>query len=124
MANFGLSGCLEEAIPVARKYALLLYGQKKRVDGQPCTTLDELRYTLASTTDSSAANLPPTEDAFQQHVSRAMYQTAVWCNCHVAKPHLWDPVGGGWRIREDGSIEPVMFVKPPAPKEVRDITHL
>ncbi|KAK5932716.1 hypothetical protein CgunFtcFv8_004397 [Champsocephalus gunnari] len=106
MASFGLSGSLEEAIPVARKYALLLYGQKKREDGRPCTTLDELRYTLASTTDSSAANLPPREDAFQQHVLRAMYQTPRW------------------RLREDGSIEPVMFVKEPAPKEVRDITHL
>ena len=52
---------------MARKYALLLYGRKKREDGRPCATLDELRYTLASTTDSSAANLP-TEDAFQQHV--------------------------------------------------------
>ena len=34
--------------------------------------------------------------------------------------------GGGWRLREDGSIELVMFVKEPkeAPKEVRDITHI
>ena len=30
---------------------------------------------------------------------------------------------GLW-LREDGSIEPVMFQKAPAPKEVRDITHL
>ena len=77
MENFGLSASLEEATPVARKYALLLYGQKKREDGHPCTTLDELRYTLASTTDTAAASLPPTEDPFQQHVSRALYQTAV-----------------------------------------------
>ena len=79
MDNFRLSGNLEEAIPVARKYALLLYGQKKREDGSPCSTLDELRYTLASTTDLCAANLPPTEDAFQQHVLRAQCGvTAMW----------------------------------------------
>ena len=124
MANFGLSGSIEEAFPVARQYALLLYGQRKKENGNPCTNLDELRYTLASTTDSSAATLPPTEDAFQQHVLRALYQTAVWRHSHLAKPHLWNPVGNGWRLREDGSIEPVMFQKAPAPKEVRDITHL
>ena len=92
---------LSDPKEMARKCALLLYGQKKRDDGWPCATLDELRYTPASTTDSSAANLPPTEYAFQQHVSRAMYQTAVWCHSHMAKPHLWDPVGGGRRLRED-----------------------
>ena len=31
----GLSGSLEEALPVARRYALLLYGQKKKLDGHP-----------------------------------------------------------------------------------------
>ncbi len=43
MTKFGLSGSLEEALPVARRYALLLYGQKKKVDGHPYTNLDELR---------------------------------------------------------------------------------
>ena len=77
MTKFGLSGSLQEALPVARKYALLLYGQKKRVDGHLCTNLDELRYTLASTTDASAANLPPTEDAFQQHVESLVSNSSV-----------------------------------------------
>lgn len=124
MTRFGLSESLQEALPVARQYALLLYGQKKRVDGQLCTNLDELRYTLASTTGACSSNLPPTEDAFEQHVQRALYQTAVWRHSHLPKPKLWDPVGRGWRLREDGSVEPVMFQKEAAPKEVRDITHL
>ena len=57
----------------ARRYALLLYGKK----GQSCSTLDELRYILASTTDMSACALPPTEDAFRQHVLRAQCQAAI-----------------------------------------------
>ncbi|KAM3859233.1 uncharacterized protein ACN63O_017306 [Diretmus argenteus] len=93
MANVGLSGSLEEVIPAAGMYTLLLYAQKKREDGRPCTTLDELRYILASSTHYPAAHRPPMEDAFQQHVSRALYQTAVWRHSHVAKPHLWNPVG-------------------------------
>ena len=95
MDKFGLSKSLEEALPVARKYALLLYGKKKKEDGHPCTNLYELRYTLVSTKDPLATNLPPTEDAFQQHVLRALYQTAVWRHSHLAKPHLWNPVGRG-----------------------------
>ncbi|KAL7385157.1 hypothetical protein ABVT39_016598 [Epinephelus coioides] len=86
MVKFGLSESLEEALPVARKYALLLFGQKKNENGHPCTTLDELS--------------------------------------HLARPHLWDPDGRGWKLKEDRSIEPVMFLKAPAPKEVRDIIHL
>ena len=43
MGKFGLSESLEQALPVARKYALLLYGKKKKEGGHPCTNLDELR---------------------------------------------------------------------------------
>lgn len=124
MAKFLPSGSLKDALPVARKYALLLYGQKKKENGHPCTNLDELRHTLAFTTDSSAANPSPTEDAFQQLVLRALCQPAVWHHSHLAKPHLWNPDGRGWRLRQDGSIEPIMFQKAQAPKEARDITHL
>ena len=52
---------------------LCLYGLK----GQSCSSLDELRYKLATTTDKPAHALPPTDDAFQQHVLLAQYQTAI-----------------------------------------------
>ena len=87
-----------------------------------CTNLDELRFIIASTTDAASANLP-TEDAFEQHVQRAMYQTAIWCHSHIPNPTLWSPIDKGWIVR-DGAIEAVLFKKPPAPTEVRDITHL
>lgn len=82
------------------------------------------RYVLASTTDIPASRLPPTEDAFKQHVMRAMYQTAVWCHSHQPKPVLWNPVGKGWKLTEQGGLEPVKFEKAAAPQEVRDLTHL
>ena len=118
----GVSANLEEALPVARKYALPLYSPKKK-DSERCSTLDALRYHLASTTDMPASSLPPTEDAFKQHVWRAMYQTAIWCHSYIPKPLLWDPEGKGW-IKENGHLEPVLFTKDAAPVEVRDITHL
>ena len=52
---------LEHSVAVARSYALLLYGKK----GSDMDTLDELRYTMATTTDKSASMLPPTVDAFK-----------------------------------------------------------
>lgn len=124
LKTFGLTDRLQESLPVARQYALSLYGPKKKVKGQPCASLDELRYILASTTDMPVAHLPPTEDAFEQHVLRAMYQTAIWCHSHVPKPVLWNPVGKGWIQKDDSTLQPVLFKKEPAPKAVRDLTHL
>ena len=43
-------------------------------------------------------------DAFERHVQRAMYQTAIWCHSHFPKPLLWSPVGKGW-IVSNGAIK-------------------
>lgn len=48
--------------------------------------LDDPGYILASTSDASAAQLPPTPptaDAFKQHVLREMYQTATRRHSHL-----------------------------------------
>lgn len=68
--------------------------------------------------------LPPTEDAFKQHVLRALFQARIWLQSHVAKPEVKDPVDHGWTRRGDGSLEHKLHEKQCAPLEVRDITHL
>ncbi len=108
------------SVTVARAYALLLYGTK----GKDIDTLDALRYMLATTTDKSASMLPPTEDAFKQHVLRARYQTRIWCESHIAQQELIDPVGHGWSACVAGGITQTMSTQPSAPVEVRDLTHL
>ncbi len=120
LSKFGLSSPLESALCAARTFVLLLYGKP----GKRCNTLDELRHLLASTTDKDAAMLPPTEDAFRQHVLRARLQTSIWCHSHVPNPELDGPVGHGWTRALDGSLEYKMYEKECAPAEVRDITHL
>ena len=99
---------------------LWVYGKKTI----PCSTLDKLRYVLASTTDKSAAELPPTEDAFMQHVMKARYQVAIWCQSHIANPVLWELVGNGCKLLDGEHLEPVQYTKDVAPLEVRDLTHL
>ena len=87
------------------------------------TTLNDLRLKLASTSDKSSANLPPTEDAFLQHILRCKVQLQIWMNSHDPQPNLWNPINNGWSLQE-GSLRPVMITMPPAPEELRNITHL
>ena len=103
----------------ATQFILHVYGSKE-VD---CTSMDQLRYLMATTTDVPAAHLPPTQDAFKQHTMRARYQTSIWCQAHVPCPTLGHPVGNGWK-NDGGYLKPVMFLNEAAPTEVRDVTHL
>ena len=50
LRTFGLTDSLPETLACVRQYAFTLYGLKKTAKGQPCTSLDELRCILASTT--------------------------------------------------------------------------
>ena len=91
---------LEDSVAVARSYALLLYGKK----GSDMDILDELRYIMATTTYKSASMLPPTEDAFKQHVLRAKYQTRIRCNSHMPNKEVIEPDGHGWSACDDEGI--------------------
>ena len=122
LASFGESETLEGSLPDARQLVLALYkGQKP---ARVCTTLDELRFHLATQTDKPGSSFPPTEDAFKQHVMRAKYQVSIWTKSHQAKPNIWNPEGNGWKRNQDGNLEPVMYEGEAAPLEVRDLTHL
>ena len=105
--------------PTATKYALLLYGVK----GRSCQSLNRLCYNYACKSDTSASLFPTTDDAFEQHIRRVNYQVAIWIHSHETKPGIWNPDGNGWQLRNN-RLEPVMFERDAAPKEVRDLTHV
>ena len=109
----------ESWLAAATEFVLLMYGKK----AGKCKTLNELRYKLATTTDKPANQLPPTDDAFKQHALRAMYQSLIWCNSHLPKPHLGEPEDFGW-YRDSSGLHPILFTQDSAPAEVRDLTHL
>ena len=119
LAELGQSSDVTKGLPTATKYALLLYGVK----GRSCQSLNRLRYNYAGKSDKSASLFPPTDDAFEQHIRRVNYQVAIWTHSHEAKPDLWNSDGNGWQLRNN-KLEPVMFERDAAPKEVRDLTHL
>lgn len=103
-----------------RRFVLLMHGKKTK----NISSLNELRFVLATTTDKPASLLPPTDDAFEQHVLRAQYQVAVWCQSHIAKPENMNPVGHGWHVNAKDELRPTMYKNESAPAEVRDLTHL
>ena len=69
-------------------------------------------------------SLPPTSDAFAQHVNRAHYQTMIWkSSLSNAPPAAADPVQYAWAKKEDNKLFPVMLPDgvSPAPVEVLQI---
>lgn len=106
----------------ARHFLLMMYGVKKN-SKLISMTLDDYRFVIASTSNKSSSNLPPTENAFHQHILRCKVQVQIWVNSHVPKPSLWSPIGNGWYL-QSGILTPVKITIPPAPDELRDMTHL
>ena len=101
----------------AKNCVLLMHGKKAKKH----SSLNDLRYHLATTTDKPASELPPT---YQQHSLRARYQSIIWCQSHIAKPEIASPVGQGWHMDSVNGLQPIFFRNESAPVEVRDVTHL
>ncbi|KAG1661418.1 Ubiquitin carboxyl-terminal hydrolase 45 [Nymphon striatum] len=104
---------MDTCISLARKFVLLMYGKK----GKHMDSLNDLRFHFATTTDTPASMLPPTEDSFKQHILRAKYQTKIWCESHIANSPLISPVGHGWSSCELGGITQTKFTQDFAPVE-------
>ena len=69
LTHFGLTENVDENDDSDSRYILILYGSRRRT----CMTQDQLKYTLASTTDKSLVHLTPSKDSFRQRVLRARY---------------------------------------------------
>ena len=93
-------------------------------ESQSQTSLNELRFHFAVTTDRPALQLPPNEDAFKQHALCARYQAIVWCQSHSAKPKIPDPIGSGWYVDNINGLQPTLCKNESDPVELRNITHL
>ena len=95
---------LADSFNIAHSNALLSYGKK----GRDVDTFDELRYTMVMNTDKSSTVLPPTEDAFKEHVIHAKCHTLIWCKSHIPNEELIEPVGHSWSACDDGLVTPTM----------------
>lgn len=61
--------------------------------------------------------IPPTDDAFKQHVLRAMFQTHTWITADEPVPQALDPFMYGW-ASICGTTQPVLMLKSPVPPKL------
>lgn len=65
--------------------------------------------------------LPPTEDAFKQHLLRSLSATLVQKRAHIAAPDLPSAIMFGWKMGEK-SLEPVTMLLSPLPELAHCLT--
>ena len=114
LGNLGIS--MEEVISEATKFVAACYGSPSLTD------MTALRYSvwankmanqkLSSTPELQA--LPPTKEAFKEHVYRAHLQVAIWRAALDSDPPNLNPVHYGWSM--DGVSN--MLVPIPLPLDV------
>ena len=101
----------EDLINKLNKFTCLLYGDKTS------TNADDCRYSLFKSGKCSDDVLPPTCDGLIQHINRANFQTASWCQCLNAEVDIPSPAGNGWTLTND-ELEIVWMTRPPAPQSL------
>ena len=77
----------------------------------------DCRYSLFKSGKCSDDVLPPTCDGLVQHINRANFQTASWCQCLNAEVAIPSPVGNGWTLT-DAELEIVWMTRQPAPQSL------
>ncbi|XP_062513276.1 uncharacterized protein LOC134189062 [Corticium candelabrum] len=109
MQRLGESLTLDEhLIQLFEEFVYKTYGKES------FTNVNSLRYHLFCTATSKwYADLPPTRDAFVQHVRRSNYQAFLWKQC-LQHGAVSGPIGHGWDI-DDGDINVLWMTLPLAP---------
>lgn len=71
-----------------------LYDPKHKA-GKYHSSLNDLRFRLATTKETTLSKLPPSEASFEQHLRRASWQAKMWTHAHQPEPNIPSPVGHG-----------------------------
>ena len=85
------------------------------------TSVNSLRYQMFCSKTQNEKNLPPTQDALQQHILRANYQAAIWRRALEPKIDAPTPHGHGWKV-QNGAVDVIWMEKQHAPPEVLQVT--
>ena len=105
----------ENLIEEARKFIVSLYVVEQ------FSNLNLLREHLFVHSRSDLRTLPPTEDAFYQHVLRVLYQLIVYKNAVKSELNLPPATDYGRKII-DGKLQPVMMTKPAKPTAIKTVS--
>jgi len=84
----------------------------RQVCDNDCVDLNACRKHLFTKRNCALELLPPTSNAFVQHVKRAIFQAVfVWGECLISQPHVVDPCLWGWN-KVDNRLVPTWMTIP------------
>jgi hypothetical protein len=102
-------------IKLVEQYVMVLYSKS----AEQHQSINSLRAQLFHTKDDPC-KLPPTSDALNLHILRAMYQALVWYCAGVAKPDLPSPETCGWHV-DQGHLVPTLMELEAVPTACREL---
>ncbi|KAG1678830.1 Down syndrome cell adhesion molecule-like protein Dscam2 [Nymphon striatum] len=70
---------------------------------------------IAPTSKVDLSKLPPCRRSLLPHMKRVNYHVAQWKRCDVRKPQYPDPTTHGWKLDNQGLLEPVSHKKEDIP---------
>lgn len=105
-------------LSVLERFIVLLYDRTS-----DCTDLDSSRKQLFTKRNRTLEHLPPTSNAFEQHVKRTVFQsTHCWSYCLKQHMPVIDPGLWGWN-RQDDRWMPVWMTIPEVSEMCRELIH-
>ena len=81
---------------------------------EPSMTLNLLGYHLFCRKQAGGESLPPTYDAFYQHLLGANCKSFIW------RPLIPQPISNGWH-KENDQLLPTLMTKPPVPDTLLEL---
>src|SRR6218665_1789141 len=111
--------CLDDAtLSVLERFIIIMYDRTSE-----CIDLNTARMNLFTKKSRSLELLPPTSDAFLQHVKRSIYQAVhCWGHCLEKQVKVLDPGDWGWTKNGNGWV-PLWMTIPEVSKICRELIH-
>lgn len=98
-----------ETVQVIERFVVLMYDKTSESDA-----VNVCRKELFARKNRSIENIPPTKNALELHIKRAIYQSVhVWGNSLLSQPTFVSPLEWGWDL-DEGIWNPVWITVPQA----------
>ena len=101
---------------VLERFVVLLYDKASN-----CLDVNGARRHLFIKKARQIEHIPPTSDALQQHIKRAVYQGSyIWGQAENPTPAYPNPSEWGWK-NSDGKWQPLWTISPEASRACREL---
>ena len=104
---------MQQRLPLRLKWHVSLVSMMYA--GRDEVSLHAVGYDLFAKKNKTSEKLPPTMNAFKQHIKPANYQAYIFSNAAVQYLSA-SPVNNGWALDENGHLVPKLKTLPPAPE--------